>query len=543
LTRARSHLGPLALLAAVVLAITLPGLATAGLGWSDAPNHVFDGIFVRDFLADLPLDRARQWAEEFYLRHPSLGLVVYYPPGFAVVEAACFALFGVSLATAHLAVLAFALGAAFLMYLLGSRWWSRPAGLFAALLLLTTPHGALWAVDVMLEWPATFWILAAIYAHERDRQAPGPAWSIALSAALVLAFLTKQTAGFIFPVLVLHAALQPRPIARAWFARRSRIVALVIAAAIICAYLLATRSYAALPAQLLRPSLSFGDAIAWAPEILGWPFLPVAGLGLVGLLLRRDRGPRGLLLLWFLAWTGFCVAISAREPRYFFFSLPPLAFAAARLLCPDRPAAAGKARLTAGHILLSALVLTQFALARWKAPAALPRYDGPVEILAARPDADIVLVDAVRDGQFVFDLYVNPATRDRVIPFRASKLLYARAARERYSYRQFVHSPQDILSLLDRYAIRYVVIESAYPRTPYAEADPPPRRMLRELLAADPRFRLVRAWPLRCGDPAWNEVQLHLYEYPSCPPRASRTLRLSFPAMNREVEIALPPPR
>ena len=161
-------------------------------------------------------------------------------------------------------------------------------------------------------------------------------------------------------------------------------------------------------------------------------------------------------------------------------------------------------------------------------------------MLANRSDADLVLVDAVRDGQFVFDNYRNPRTRGRIIPLRASKLLYARIARTRWGYEQFVESERDIVDLLDRYGIRYIVIESALPRTHYTDADPPPRAMLRQLLARDDRFVCLGAWPLRCDDPAWNDVELKLYAYPTCPPRRSKKITLSIPAMGRDVEIELP---
>ncbi|OQZ06350.1 MAG: hypothetical protein B6D36_05400, partial [Planctomycetes bacterium UTPLA1] len=156
------------LIAAILILIAVlltgaPGITEGGLGWSDAPNHTFDGVFVYEFFRNWPLDHAREWAEQFYLRYPALGIIVYYPPGFAVVEAGLFAIFGVNIAVARATVLVFAFGAGWLMYLLGRRWFDRPTGLLASLLLITCPHGLLWMNDVMLEWPATFWILASVW--------------------------------------------------------------------------------------------------------------------------------------------------------------------------------------------------------------------------------------------------------------------------------------------------------------------------------------------------------------------------------------------
>lgn len=648
----------LAVIIAAVLLVAAPGIARGGLGWSDAPQHTFDGIFVLEFFKQLPLDDARGWAEQFYLRYPSLGIVVYYPPGFAAVEAFVFALFGVSIVTARLTVLLFGIGAGLLMFALGKRWFGRPAALVAALLLITCPHGSLWLNDVMLEWPATFWLLAAAFAYQADRDSRRARWSVALGAAIALAFFTKQTAGFILPVVLLHALwCKDR---RAYLLRPVFIASIGVAAALIGGYTVFSKPYTALPATILLPSFEPLFYVRHLPEIVGWPLLPFVALGLAWLVPWRrldadSRRARGLLLLWLLAWAVFSSTIVAKEPRYFFFSLPPLMLGAAGLLCgircraaacsppdnvPGEPAASpaaqsasrrespastpseprppvldfarrdpaapngpreqptdlsarsdgeqascetpisaavapthrvrdegqaprgtsiSEAPVAAGAepmpsccddspvrsrslslVATVILIAVQAAIAWTASPPRLPDYSAAVAELVARPDADLVLVDAVRDGEFILDVYLNAAARDRIIPLRASKLLYARAARVRYNYEQFVNAPADVVAMLDKYGIRYVVVESALPKTHYQEADPPPRKMLRSLLAEDPRFQLVRSWPLRCEDPSWNDVELRLYAYPDCPPRQSNTITLSFPGMGGTATFKLP---
>ncbi len=527
-----------------VLILGAPGITTGGLGWSDAPQHTFDGIFVLDFLKERPFDNPRQWAERFYLFNPALGVVAYWPPGFAIVEAAAFALFGVSVAAARATVLLFAFGAGILIFALGRRWFDRPTGLFAALLLVTCPHGTLWLSDVMLEWPAVFWLLAVCYAYQKDRDTHRARWAVAMAAAVVMAFMTKQTAGFILPVILLHAIVARDR--RDYLLRPAFIIPVVVALAVIVGYTTLARPYAALPATLLKPSAD--DLLFYVrhmPEIVGWPLLPMVLLGLGTLITAPDRRARGLLLLWFLAWALFSTIISAKEPRYFFFALPPLMFAAVRFLMPrggdGEPESPLRWRTDAPRLtLLAVLVCTQVGLALARSTGRLPDYSPAVAALAERPDADLVLVDAVRDGQFVFDTYRNEATRGKIIPLRASKLLYARAARMKYSGQIFAHTEQDIIDLLDKYGIRYIVIESALPRTHYTDADPLPRKLLRKLLAEDSRFQLLDDWTLRCGDAIWDDVELRLYTYSDCPPRTSDTITLSFPGMGREITFRLP---
>jgi hypothetical protein len=539
----RGDLACIVIIAATVAFLGGRGIADGGMGWSDAPNHVFDGIFVRDFIKAFPLHDAKAWAEQFYLKYPALGIIVYYPPGFALIEAIFFSIFGANILAARLTVLCFALGASVFMFVLGKRWFDRPTGFFAAMLLLTCPHGFLWLNDVMLEWPALFWILAAIYAYERDRETMQAQWSIMFGATIVAAFMTKQTAGFILPVLLLHAAINPLRGVRYW--RRPAFVAGLLAAGlIIAAYVIAARQYTALPSQLLAGSFDLTYYAKCMAEMIGWPLVPMALLGLGTFLFSPDRRSRGLLLIWFGAWALFSSAITAKEPRYFFFALPPMTFAAARFFVPR--AEEGVERRLALRtdspriVLLFAIVFAQVWLAKSKDTGRLPRYDKVVAELASRPDADVVLVDAVREGQFIFDLYQNADAKKKLVPLRGSKVLYARASRAKWGLTELVKTPEEIVALLDKYGIRYIVVESVALRTDETDADRPVRQRLRKLLRQDRRFLLVNSWPLDCGDPVWKGVELQLFEYPACPPRTSKKIKLPVPAMNREVEFELP---
>ena len=72
----RGDLACIFIISATVAVMGGRGITQGGLGWSDAPNHVFDGIFVLDFIKALPLHGAKEWAEQFYLRFPALVIIV-----------------------------------------------------------------------------------------------------------------------------------------------------------------------------------------------------------------------------------------------------------------------------------------------------------------------------------------------------------------------------------------------------------------------------------------------------------------------------------
>lgn len=527
----------------------LPGIGSATLGWSDAPLHLFDGVFVRDFMREWPIDRPGEWAEQFYLRHPAIGIGVYYPPGFAAIEAIVFSIFGVSVIAARALVVAFAAGACALLYLIGRNWFDRTTGLFAVALLLTMPHAAFWMRDVMLEWPATFWILAAVFAYQRDTTVGPAGWAVVTWLAVLAAFLTKQTAGFIGPVIALHALLRPAP--RGYWSRIGLWAGIAMAASFIATYAWITRDMNALASKLL----------AWSPDFLYYPrhlseiggpaIIPILILSSGWMLSRRRNDARTFIVTAVIGWYLFSSVIEAKEPRYFFFALPFLAlmaasvFAAFRTPFSESTGAGNEAAIIASWRTPRIMILGGMVLfLGWRSyacrPAELPSYAAAASVLAQQASADVVLVDAVRDGQFVFDVFDNSATRNRIIPLRASKLLYARAAREKYDYQQFVESPADIVALLDKYGIRFIVMESQLPDTPYHDADPPPRQMLRDLVQSDPRFKLWFDQSLACGDPSWKNVRLRVYEYTTCPRRTSDSITFSMPGMGRSVILPLP---
>ncbi len=560
--RSRPDLVAGLLIALIISLVGARDITRGGLGWSDAPNHVFDGILVLEFVRDLPLEDPRGWAEQFYLRHPALGFVVYWPPGFAVVEAAVFQLFGTDIAVARALILAFAWGAAFLLYRMGRILFDGETGLVAALLMASCFAGAECMTDILLEWPATFWVALAAWMYCRQTrtvQTRSLRGSWLCGPTIGVAFLTKQTAGFILPVIVLHALLSAA--GRRWLLQRRTLTGFAVCIAFVLAYAIVSRPYAALPAQLLALDIEPSWYASRLPEITGWIVIVLALIGAVVAAIsdcpfNEPRAPAraeldtravptpiaaplhawSFLATWFTSWYGFSSVIEAKEPRYFFFGLPPLIFLAARgalgLMRPSRRRV----------IVVAAILLTQVGITIHRDTGRLPSYAPAVDVLMQRHDADLVLVDAVRDGQFIFDLYQEAGTHSRVVPLRASKLLYARAARMKYGGRTLVQSEADILALLDRYDIRYVVMESQAPVTQDATIDPPPRALLRALVTDASRFTRLGDWPLTCDDPAWDAVSLRVYEYTKCPARTADNITLPFPAMGRDVTIKLEPP-
>ncbi|UCD27974.1 MAG: glycosyltransferase family 39 protein [Planctomycetota bacterium] len=557
------NLAILAVLTAIILVVSARQLSVGGLSWSDAPLHTMDGVFIHDLLIEHPTGDLKNWAKQFYLKHQCLGIVVYYPPLFAAVEAVVFLTIGVSIVAARLTVLLFVIGAVWLIYWLTRRLFGTSAGIAAAILTLTTTAGVTWSRIVMLEWPATFFILLTLWAYRQYRENPRWIDGILIALGIAGSYFTKQTAVFVLLVILLHVIMDKR---RRDIYRRSLLIPMITALLLIGVYAVATAGYNKLAPQLIAGSPPFRHLISFdnwiwyireLPGIIGWPMLIGLILAGITILATSIKSPKdsqvsqnnkertqihkrniSLPVIWFCLWWLICTVFAANETRYFFFAVPPAAILVATgLLRLD-----GQRRLGIGSLLLIVLCSIQTVTAVLETTYRLPNMQPTVEFLARQNDADLVLVDAVRDGQFIFDVRTTPQARNRIIPMRASKFLYSRAARTKYDYQAHINNRQELIAWLDQLGIRYLVIEDRLPITTDRSADPPPRIMLRQTLQEKQQFEPVFSQSLAGNHPHWQKVNLVTYRYLNAKTRRSNTITIRIPAMGKELSFTLPTP-
>ena len=531
-------------LAVLVLVIGARDLAQGGFSWSDAPLHAMDGVFVHDLFLRTTPDSLRTWAEQYYLKYPCLGFLVYYPPAFAVVEAMVFLLFGISVAVARATVLLFVIGAVWLIYLLARELFSTRVGLVAAILAITTPAGVVWSRHVMLEWPATFFIVLTLLAWRRYASKPSWLKGMLIACGCVGSYLTKQTAVFVMGVLLADALVHRQ---HRVMARRSFWVPMIIALFVLMGYAFATAGINKLAPQLILGSPPLRHLVqleTWTwyvmrlPHIVGWPVI-IASVIAVVMLMADHTCRRNLVLplLWLAAWWLVCTLFAAKEERYFFYATPAIGMIVASGLAQ----VGGKRFATIGSAALVMICCIQMVAAIMTPTHRLASMRPTVDYLAQQADADLVLVDAVRDGQFVFDVRTTPAARNKIIAMRASKFLYSRSARTRYDYEAHITTPRELRRWLDAYGIRYVVIEDRLPETPDQSWDTVPRVMLRATLTDTKLFERVFDQSLAGDDHTWHDVRLVTYRYLDTKPRQTNTITVRVPAMGRDFQLTLPP--
>lgn len=494
----------------LLMFVTAP--VAGDFSWSDAPRHALNGIFMKDFIAGLPLDNPRQYAINYYLRYPAL-TILFYPPLFSTVLAGSYALFGFSHAVAQATVTFFHVFLAIGVNLLARRWLSPVYAVAAALMLVAAPEIALWGRQVMLDIPAYAWLVFMALAFVRYLDDYRPRYLYLTVFLFLAALYTKQTPVFVAGALVFGvfaargvSALRDRHI---WIAA---LVFAVLAVPLTVLHLKFGQVNTASMMGSLRPDVSRASLEAWTyyatqlPGQLGWPTVLLAATYLAGAALRPSwRLPRShmvFLLSWFLLGYAFFSFIMVHDPRLDLMALLPLpifaALAATHLLDPLRPRVGPALVLAVGT---SSLLWSVFAYP-------IQYVGGYAEaarfVMDRAPKNGAVLFSGNRDGSFIFNMRAGNRTDVSII--RADKLLLQVGIERERGVRDLGVGSIQIEDMVRRYAVRYVVVETGF------WADLPSMRSLYDLLGDRSRFKPVhRIVPVANFNNTDHELMV--YEY------------------------------
>ncbi len=501
--------------------------------WSDAPRHAMDGVFYRDLASSLPLTHLRHWATDYYLQYPAI-TILFYPPGFALVEAIFFGFFGVSQAAAQLTVAAFLLTMACGAYFLSRRWLDRLGAFAVALLFIGTPGIAFWGRQVMLEIPAITFLIWSAYWFIRYLDSER-ARDLYLTAALLVAGVyTKQTIIFILPVYALtlcyvygKTILQRSEVwwSAAWFT--AAIVPLMI--------------FTWLWGQTNIQQSRGGDWVEYSrhsiggwvyvarqlPHQLGWIVLTLAVLYVAGSFLSTHWRLPGPALCFLLGWAGagylFFTVIALKEPRHSILLIFPFVLFAVIAVIRALPNKAGGVvalMLAAGIFVHTALTDAVPYVSGYRAAA---QY-----LCSAAPPDSIVLFSGMRDGSFIFNVRSLPECKNITV-IRSDKLLLRVAVdREKFGVKELGVSEDSFKDMLRDYGVRYVVLE------PNFWSDLQSMQMLVRVLHQD-QFKLLTIIKVNSNRPH-TDRQLEIYQNTGGVSTNKNLLRIELPVSGITLE-------
>lgn len=478
----------------------------------DAARHAMNGAMVRDLVASGQVTHPVAFGKRYYSHYPALS-IPYHPPLFPAIESVFYAIGGVHLAVARLAIaLAAGISAVLLYGLIAAHYNSRALAFFSTFAFLSWHWPQCVANDVMLEFPALAVLLASLYFIRDPIDGPQIYIFAAIAGAAVW---TKQNTLFLgllpFACVFLRRDWQVLRRKTIWLASALFGAAVAAFTTVVALFgwtgLAQASSGRGISSLLIHNPVYYAKSLSQDAGIAGTALIFIA---VIVSTIQALRGRREDVL--FLAWTytgaAFLLALGMLDQRYLIFAAPPLvviSFRSLQRLC-ERFAGPLPAWIAVGALT------AVFSFLQFSKP--LPFLKGPAEaarLVLANGPARIVYCGGT-GGQFTFAVRERDAHQQSAV-IRGDRL--AEGMFDAAAFENFAH----------RYGVRYVVLErTKRQRTWYRLAAHPAPSMV-----------LDRVIPLQASDPIWRG-SLEVYRFTDPSPRPDDTIQLHLSKVKGEWE-------
>lgn len=501
------------------------------------PRYLMNGVFLYDFLGSgfgRTAGGPFLFAQHYYAQYPALS-IGHHPPLLPVSLIPFYALFGISIFAARLAILSFFSLSVVLLYRLGARLYDGEVAGWACLLFASNPLIGWFGQRVLSETPTIALVLGTMNMLVRFCDSGRLRHYILFVVLAVASLASRQLTIFMWPAYVVLLVtrggwrLVKRDVVTVTLAGAGLLVPIAVATVVLSPFNVAVVRNVFTAGGSLFSRLGVIDPIARAQ------LLPSLGLvmavGVAAALVRRDR--RILPGVYWIAsvLAGVTLITGPVEPdRYSIIAVPAYCLCAASLACAT-PSAAWR---RVASLALVAAVGWQLWSSRDTRLPRLGAYEEAARFVldqARTQPSPTVLYSASADtGIFVFFVRKHDPARQLVV-LRSDKL-FTTSLMGQLSVEDRISAPQEIYAALDRYGTRFIVIEDTPTGSRVLD-------WLRDELKGD-RFierRRIAADPTGY---AASDLSLVVYEYKSArPPDRDAEIDLKLPLIGREIRVPL----
>jgi hypothetical protein len=491
----------------------------------DEMRHAFTGVFFRDLFVDRPWHNLPQYVYEYYAKYPSLGLI-YWPPFFHVVEGVFFLVFGISVLTSRLTILAFALMGIYYWYRIAEREGTRDRALFSALIFPILPFILTFERVTMLEIPMMAMCLAAIFFWQsflREERRRDLIW---LGLYLVGALFTSQKAIFLAFFIGMHFLVE-----RKWRLLKRWDTWVIGAACVAAVY-----SWYAFSAghQALFFERVAGHSFAHVARVSHLFFYPqritfqlgiiLGVLGITGMLWALVRAPREhrFFLVWILACYVCYTLILEKTTRHTMIWVPPFVYFA--LLIVEKLVQRPKWVLAIWALLA---IYTFSKPLRW-GEAKLWGIEPVARYVTSLPESDVLYYQGYLNGDFIFFVRKYDPERRRVVA--REKQVVATKVLQGYGSRTILDSPEEFYRFVETWGIRYVLIENHDP----LEGLAPVHAAIRS-----DRFELIQAFRISSNAEYYKDLRVLVYRYRGELHRSDRPVVVPMMTLREDIKVDL----
>ena len=562
------------LLTSVVLLLSTKGITDEGVVslQPDSARHLMNGVFLYDLIRNLPLSHPVDYAYKYYARYPSLS-IGHHSPLLGLAEVPFYAIFGISVFSARLAIVFFMLLAGIAWFLLARVAYDDTIAFFSSLLLITAPFVASFSRVVMSEVPTLALLILASYFFYQYCLRDERRYAYAFAISLVLSIYARQQTIFTIPIFLCYF-LFTKGVRR--LISREVLISCLIAALLLLPLVPMTLKLSQTNVRMvvtgdissrLEPQVLLYFVRAIWNSLLTHPVLFLALTGISLSLYRKDKRVT-LFLLWVVGYYLMLTFARVLSPRYGIYLIPPFCLLAAVTLD------AFHRRLW--RVLISMLVIVtaayQFVFAFGLEPTRAGGYEEAAKyVLEHRKGETVLYCSNVDAGYFIFFVRKHSVRPDLIV-LRADKLLVCPSVKGIVEER--IGSREEIYDILRDLGTGYVVIEDTElrPRPSQSgaggvkssglsvrerilsrpksgdlqgvtvvmkETIPRPLQWLREEVDSD-KFILREKIPIRSNSNELQNGALAIYEYKGhTPPDHEKTLRMNLHPMGDSLTVRL----
>ncbi len=519
---------------ALIIPIITRGISKGEFDYNvDESQHAASGIFFASLMKDLPIAHPVQYAYAYYAQYPAMSGVLHYPPVFYVTEGLVFRLLGVSVVTARITILVFAVMACVFWFRLANEIQGEWAAAASTAVFALLPSVLLFEKSVMLEIPCLALSVGALYFWYMylTRERIGSLYWFALLCSG--AMLAKQHAVFLIVVCPVTAILFGR-----WrlFLDRRVLGPLAIMTVLVTPYYAAvvvlhwrtfvTDVVSPVPSGTQGASAGHLENLLFYLRVLpaqfGWPLL---GLATVGMVSSRWWSPRRATI-FMAAWIVGCylmiTAIPHKEPRYALYWVPALAYFVVGPLTAKWRAPA--VRFAARAVAFVVLVCVAVVGWRYQRPY-MAGYAPVAHRIVEASNSGVILFEAPLPANFIFFLRQLDDQRHFLV---LRKALWTERIVSRYGEEEFAKTPDDVRDVIEKNGVKYVVVSD---RSAPIQA----RTSLMYLLEHDSGFELVDTFPIESNEPYWEGKHLFLYRNRLAAPPTGEFLRIRMMTLPHDI--------
>ena len=503
-------------------------------GNADAHRHLMDGVFILDFLREMPIGNVYDFTANYYAQYPALS-IGYHPPFFPFIEALFNGIFGINIWSSRLSVLFFAVVGVIAWFKLVKSVFNNNTAFWTSMLLVTTPFVVRRGWEAMAEIPALSMTMLTAYVFYRYTETRRPGYLYASAIIFCLTVWTKQTTIFILPWFLLFLAIKKQFLVffrskEGWIAIIC-IIVLLIPLALITLWLgdeNVKQSIGAVDPQYRWYRIKF-YLLALVKNQLTRPVLILCITGIGCAAWKRDNRCVYFALLVICVYIFFSYLV-VQEARYTIFWMPAFCLFA---VLPVLYLRKSKIFYVAGNVVLSFIVIYQISLVYYKTlPIYIKGCDEAVRYILRENPMPVVFFDGSCSSYFTY-LMRSLDSKKSMYVLRGDKLLSSHSIYPKKNLKVHAHSREDIEKIFDKYGILYIVVQNE-DWTGGIEI----HQELRVFLDSGP-FRLVEEFPIESNINDLKGAKLKIYKYLNAKPIIADYLELRLPSVGQMLKIPI----